>query len=239
MNLDLAPDEIRLFENLGDVSPEGFEKLVHSWLATHGSGSLEDFKVQHLSRVPGAGGEYEIDVTVEFKIFGGARIITLVECKHQKQPVKRDQVLVLEAKLRDTGAHKGVVFSTSGFQRGAVEYAKNRGIATVTVRNDQPVYYASDCWLATAYFGFPDHESVVALRGYRDALVNRRWGALFKTVNRLYYAMGETRPAKWWREGLGSENSAGFRAITSRWLLSILLALARNYEARNPRRLIE
>ena len=234
LNPGLAPDEIRLFGNPGDVSPEGFERLVHSWLATHGPGSLEDFKVRHLSKVPGAGGEYEIDVAVEFTIFGGARILTLVECKHQKQPVKRDQVLVLEAKLRDTGAHKGVVFSTSGFQRGAVEYARRRGIATVTVRNGQPVYYASDCWLATAYFGVPDHESVVVLRGYRDALMNRRWGALFKTANRLYYAMGKTRLATWWREGLGPASSVGFRVITSRWVLSTLLALARNHEAKNP-----
>jgi restriction system protein len=136
----IGPDEICFFGNLNKVSPEEFEELVRLWLITHGSGNLEDFKVQHLRKVQGAGGEYEIDVTAEFTVFGGARILTLVECKHQREPVKRDQVLVLEAKLRDTGGHKGVIFSTSSFQRGAVEYARTRGIATVTVKDGVAKY---------------------------------------------------------------------------------------------------
>jgi restriction system protein len=41
--------------------------------------------------------------------------------------------MVLEAKLRDVGAHKGMLFSTSSFQVGALKYADARGIATVTV----------------------------------------------------------------------------------------------------------
>jgi len=66
----------------------------------------------------GASGEYAFDALAEFEILGGARILVLVECKRHSSPVKREDVLVLEAKLRDTGAHKAMVFSTAGFQSG-------------------------------------------------------------------------------------------------------------------------
>ena len=48
--------------------------------------------------------------------------------------------MVLEAKLRDVSAHKGMLFSTSGFQRGAVEYATAHGIATIAVVNGTWLY---------------------------------------------------------------------------------------------------
>jgi hypothetical protein len=39
----------------------------------------------------------------------------------------------LASKIQDTSAHKGIVFSTSGFQKGALEYAKAHGISAVSV----------------------------------------------------------------------------------------------------------
>ena len=41
--------------------------------------------------------------------------------------------MVLESKLRDTNAQKAMLFSTSGFQSGALEFATAKGIATVTI----------------------------------------------------------------------------------------------------------
>jgi restriction system protein len=64
----------------------------------------------------------------------------LVECKRHSRPVERDDVLALESKLRDVGAHKAMLFSTAGFQRGALEYATERGIATVTFIDGKLTY---------------------------------------------------------------------------------------------------
>ncbi|SDK21787.1 restriction endonuclease [Microbulbifer yueqingensis] len=117
-----------------DISPEQFELQVKDWI----SGSvqnLENFEVSHLNTLNGDSGEYEIDVTAEFTVFGGAKIKVLIECKRYSGAVKRDVIMVLESKLRDSNAHKGMVFSTSGFQRGAIEYATKRGIATITIQN--------------------------------------------------------------------------------------------------------
>ena len=89
LDSDSSPDEDRPLENLLEISPADFEERVRQWLVANEPGGLKEFRVQHLEMVSGAGGEYEIDVTAEFIIFGGARICILVECKHQKARVKR------------------------------------------------------------------------------------------------------------------------------------------------------
>lgn len=96
--------------------------------------------LSNLAGVEGTGGEYEIDVLVTFSRFGGARFIVLVECKHQRRPVERQDVMTLDAKVRVVGAHKGMLFSTSGIQSGALEYAEAHALATVAVVNGKWLY---------------------------------------------------------------------------------------------------
>ena len=117
-----------------NITPEQFERQVHDWLKALADG-LKSFTVLHSQMIEGDSGEYEIDVMAEFEVFDGALIKVLVECKRHKNPIKRDVIMVLESKIRDTGAHKGMVFSTSEFQKGAIEYAQKRGIATVTIQH--------------------------------------------------------------------------------------------------------
>ncbi len=113
------------------ITPEEFEKQVFEWVRACPEASAAE--VEHQAMVKGQGGEYRIDIKIRFTIMGGAILELYVECKHQKRAVERDEVILLEGKLRDTGAHKGMLFSTSGFQKGAIEYATAHGIATVTV----------------------------------------------------------------------------------------------------------
>lgn len=127
------------FPEVEDISPKEFEEQVGSWLRGT-SQKLCKFNIIDLKKIEGAGGEYEIDAVAEFEILGGAIITVLVECKYYKSPVKRDVVMILDAKIRDTGAHKGIVFSTSGFQSGALQYAKVHGIATVHVVDGSALY---------------------------------------------------------------------------------------------------
>lgn len=113
-----------------DVSPEEYERQVVAWLRATGE-TLEHFKVQHLKHLKGAGGDYEFDAVAEFTILSGARIVVLVECKRYSQPVEREKVLALWAKLQDVKAHKAIMFATCGFQSGALAYAKSYRIATI------------------------------------------------------------------------------------------------------------
>jgi len=138
--LELDQDSTPFWDNLNEVSPEEFEQIVHSWLESNAPTGVKELEIRHLHKISSPSGSYEIDVAIELILFGGARILIIVECKRQANPVKRDQVLTLEAKLRDTGAHKAIMVSTSGYQRGAIDFAKAKGIALVTVREGRPEY---------------------------------------------------------------------------------------------------
>lgn len=116
--------------NSVEISPQEYEKQVVSWLELAGD-TLERFEVNHLKHLSGSGGEYEFDGVAEFTAFGGARFIVLVECKRYNRPVERDHVMTLWAKLQDVNAQKAMIFSTCGFQSGALEYARSKNIATV------------------------------------------------------------------------------------------------------------
>lgn len=98
----------------------------------------------HLGVVRGDGGKYKIDVLAKFEALGGASFTVLVECKHQSRPVERDEVMVLESKLRDANAPKAMLFSTSGFQAGAIEFATSKRIATVAIVEGKWLYLTRD-----------------------------------------------------------------------------------------------
>jgi restriction system protein len=89
---------------------------------------LPDFTVAHDVRLVGSDGIYQIDVLASYTTLG-VKMMVLIECKHYSRPVLREMVQVLYDKMRATGAHKGILFSTAGFQDGAIEYALRHKIA--------------------------------------------------------------------------------------------------------------
>jgi restriction system protein len=123
-----------------NITPEEFEQQVKAWLAKS-CDDLKSFTITHRENLEGRSGEYEIDAVARFEIFGGAEIVVLVECKRYKNPIKRDVVMLLNQKLQEIGAHKGMVFSTSGFQSGAINFATEHRIATITVQDGKTNYH--------------------------------------------------------------------------------------------------
>jgi Restriction endonuclease len=83
--------------------------------------------------------EFEIDALVRFE-FLGAEFLVLVECKHHRNRLKRELVQVLRDRVRSVSAHKGILFSTGGFQKGAVEYAQAQKITLVHFTEGGPIY---------------------------------------------------------------------------------------------------
>ncbi|MFC0041572.1 restriction endonuclease [Actinomadura rayongensis] len=125
-----------------ELSPADYERAVADLVRASGHEVL-DWRVAHLDPVPGTDGTYVIDVTVRFRLLG-ADFLMLFECKRHAAPVKREHVQVLNDKLRATGAHKGVVVASSGFQSGALEYARVHGIACVRLVDDSWTYMTRD-----------------------------------------------------------------------------------------------
>lgn len=121
-----------------EITPIEFEKLIHNYLSNLGK-KLSSFKSTHNLKIKKSDGNYQIDIYAEFEVFGGI-IKVLVECKKYKNSVKREIVQLLFDKLRATGTQKGMIFSTSGFQSGAVKFAEEHGIALIKVFDDKLNY---------------------------------------------------------------------------------------------------
>jgi restriction system protein len=117
-----------------------FELQVKRFLEST-AGKLKDFQTVHRESMDGQDGTYEIDITARFKIFG-ADFLVLVECKNHKNHIKREQVQMLHAKQVSLSAQKAMLFATTPFQDGAVEYAIQHGIALVRLAHGETSYFA-------------------------------------------------------------------------------------------------
>jgi len=123
-----------------EITPEQFELLVKEILLSSSKG-LSSFEAKHREKVRGLDGLFEIDITARFRALE-VDFLVLIECKHHRAAIKREVVQVLHNRLQSTGAHKGMIFSTAGFQKGALEYAKVHGIALVRVAEGRTCYEA-------------------------------------------------------------------------------------------------
>jgi restriction system protein len=121
------------------ITATQFERLVRDWILTQG-GELTSLEVTHDVRVEAHDSTYQIDVLAKFEAFGGADFIVLIECKKYRSAVKRELVQVLHDKVISIGAHKGILFATTGFQSGAIKYAKSHGIALVSIIDGAATY---------------------------------------------------------------------------------------------------
>ena len=110
-----------------DISPENYERECLAQLARSGLG-LKDLRVTHRERLPGVDGIYQIDGVARFEA-AELDFRVLIECKLNKRPVERDEILAFHRKIQSTGSHKGAMFSTNGFQKSVIEYAEKNGIA--------------------------------------------------------------------------------------------------------------
>ena len=91
------------FPNPKDITPEEFELTTKRWFESF-SESLDALDARDREVITGSDGEFEIDVSVRFTAFGGAKFLVLCECKKHKNPIKRDVVQVLNDRKRSIGA---------------------------------------------------------------------------------------------------------------------------------------
>jgi len=107
-----------------------FERFVHDMYAED-----ERLKVEHNVTVKGkSGARRQIDVRVTHHV-NDHTYITVVECKRWKKPVTRERIDILAATIEDTDAAKGVMFTTSGYEAGAQEYAQAKNIDLFRIRD--------------------------------------------------------------------------------------------------------
>ena len=83
-----------------------------------------------------SGRSIHVEVSFEAQLLG-ARILGLVECKRYTSRVEVSDVEEFHSKIDDIGAHKGLMFTTVGYESGAVKVAKGRGIALFILREGE------------------------------------------------------------------------------------------------------
>ncbi|HEX7890004.1 MAG TPA: restriction endonuclease [Ramlibacter sp.] len=106
----------------------GFEKLI---AALHETG---DVTVERNVTLEGrSGATRQVDVLLRHRQ-GLYEHLVIVECKYWKKPVERLHVDALATTVRELGAAKGVIFTTKGFQTGAVSQASHESIELFKVR---------------------------------------------------------------------------------------------------------
>lgn len=106
----------------------GFEKLVAK---LHETGEVT---VEHNVQLTGkSGATRQIDVVIRQKQ-GYYEHLIIVECKYWNKPVERLHVDAFASAVDDLNASKGVLFSTEGFQEGALIAGKHYGIDLYKVR---------------------------------------------------------------------------------------------------------
>ena len=94
------------------------------------------------------GRSIQIDISFEMQVLG-TQVLVLAECKHLKRKVEAGDVVKFYGDLQDIGAHKGVIFTTAGYQEGAIKVAKSHGIALVVL---DPVKRPTDMKYVTKAF---------------------------------------------------------------------------------------
>jgi hypothetical protein len=100
--------------------------------------SLAGVEVHHRRVYTGRISQRNIKVDVSFNYqVAGANLLFLVECKCYAHSVQVDDVEEFHSKIDDIGAHKGIMVTTVGFQKGAVKTAKGRGIALALLTKER------------------------------------------------------------------------------------------------------
>jgi hypothetical protein len=108
---------------------DGFERLVAN---LHETGEVT---VERNVTLKGrSGASRQIDVLIRHKQ-GLYEHLVVAECKYWNSRVQRADVDVVIMTVREIGASRGVIFSTKGFQSGAVLQAKHDGIELYKVRD--------------------------------------------------------------------------------------------------------
>jgi hypothetical protein len=141
----------------------GFERLVAQ---LHETGGVS---VEHNATLIGrSGAPRQIDVLVRHTE-GLYEHLIVIECKYRNDAVERIHVDALATTIRELGAARGVIFSTRGFQSGAIEQAAHENISLYKLREPTDEEWGLpgrkvDIWLHCVSVGignFQVHDSTI------------------------------------------------------------------------------
>ena len=113
-----------------------FEIAVHEFVRTLDPTAVALFD----HRVPDrdTGRLRQVDVWINAKLGRHIPYTVLVSCKNIRRPLDVPVIESLQAQVASTGANMGVVYSSSGFTRSALEKAKANGLTCCRLYQNEP-----------------------------------------------------------------------------------------------------
>ena len=113
-----------------------FEKAVKAFVAALAPHAVVTHNVKRRDKDIGRLRQY--DVWVDAKIGGFFPISMMISCKKMKRKLNSQDLDAFIGELETSGAHKGVLYSCSGFTKPVIEKAKVRGISCCLLLQGQP-----------------------------------------------------------------------------------------------------
>lgn len=114
-----------------------YEKFVRSITeALLRAQGLETVAVQHDVQIQGISRPHQIDVYWEYRI-GGILHRVIINCKRYSKTVEVTDILTLSGVLADLPGVRGLIVTTVGYQKGAIDYAKAHHIGLKIIRPPQ------------------------------------------------------------------------------------------------------
>lgn len=115
-------------------APREYEEFVRdvcqALLDTQG---LETVRVQHDVQLPGLSRTHQVDVYWEYRL-GGVHHRVIINCKLYQSTVQVNDVLVMKGVLADFPSAVGLIVTTVGFQKGAVDFARTHAVGLKVIR---------------------------------------------------------------------------------------------------------
>jgi len=152
--MDTRDDTISFVEDRNDIKQSKPQQLVRSITSTEFEQycknvlegfaeceELNNFHITHDVKMKAYDGTYQVDVFASFTALGSDMKV-ICECKQYTNPVKRDDVVLLYNRVQALGCQKGLLLATSDFQKGAIEFAKEHGIALIKVYDNDCMFYS-------------------------------------------------------------------------------------------------
>lgn len=115
-----------------NIQYELFVKEIYEYL--HQAEGVNNIQIQHNTNLKGISGcHHQIDVYWKFEI-AGVEYQVAIECKNYRQKVSIGKIRDFNSALEDIGNINGIFVAKNGFQRGAKEFAKQKKIKLVEMR---------------------------------------------------------------------------------------------------------
>src|SRR5690349_16412767 len=118
------------------MTPKEFELLTKELFEKELAIQLnQKTTVEHQKVFKKNGYDYTVDLSYRISI-ASIEYWNIIECKYWDSYIKRSMINSVQSEISDLKAHKAIVVTKKGFQKGAIAYAKKFGIALVKITSD-------------------------------------------------------------------------------------------------------